>query len=521
MPEKFKFSAALLFLFSLPSFPSHAAKFDVVSYEGHMILDPGAQQIEANIKVNVQALEDGVSELFFFFQRQTKVLGLKGFPFKQNEGSTDLVVSLPKPLKTGETLAFSAAYQVGIKPMGREGGFNILNPIPLNASLQGANDPFLFDLQVEAPSSLTVILTGARRGITRKKNTTVWSWKAEVPYDLLILNTGVYREQVKSIKIQNKEFPLYGYFFKEHENKADVVFSDIQKALEFFSEKFMLYPYEKLAIIEVEEGDLPRRAMALPSFIALTRKAVEQYDRDPSLIPHEISHEWWGSWIPLGMLQATWLWEGLATYSESIFMEEALGQNFFPLIERGYFRLVEQKKDAPVSYGYIAEGGASSYDKGALVFRMLQFLMGDEKFFEALHAYLKESHGKTPTTRIFQKICERVYGKELKWFFKQWVDGTGGMDVFVKETTATVTEGSEDYEFRIVLSQKPPLYKMPVELLIKTGKGEVREKVWIESETASHVFILKGKPYSVEIDPDRFLILLNRPPLKTLVYEIK
>src|SRR5204862_6798617 len=77
----------------------------------------------------------------------------------------------------------------------------------------------------------------------------------------------------------------------------------------------------------------------------------------------------------------------------------------------------------------VRQAGASDKDsleyhslveyKGAFVFRMLQWVIGNEKFDTLLRRYAQEFADKPVSTDAFVKLTSDVAGEEMNYFFEQ------------------------------------------------------------------------------------------------------
>jgi len=67
---------------------------------------------------------------------------------------------------------------------------------------------------------------------------------------------------------------------------------------------------------------------------------------------------------------------------------------------------------------------------------MLRYLIGDDKFFEVLKQYAQQRVWKTATTEDFRDVVEKVAGKNLGYFFLQWIESSGAPE-FKLEYTST------------------------------------------------------------------------------------
>ena len=61
------------------------------------------------------------------------------------------------------------------------------------------------------------------------------------------------------------------------------------------------------------------------------------------------------------------------------------------------------------------------YEKGSLVLHMLRRTVGDELFFKSLNLYCTRHRGHNVITQDLQRAFEDATGRNLDFFFDQWV----------------------------------------------------------------------------------------------------
>jgi len=84
----------------------------------------------------------------------------------------------------------------------------------------------------------------------------------------------------------------------------------------------------------------------------------------------------------------------------------------------------------------------TSYHKPTLVLDQLEAMLGRPVMEEVLRAYTSEMAFKHPTRADFKRIAERVSGRDLGAFWRDFVEGTETLDYAIREVkTAEVLQG--------------------------------------------------------------------------------
>lgn len=195
---------------------------------------------------------------------------------------------------------------------------------------------------------------------------------------------------------------------------------------------------------------------------------------ESELMAHELSHHWWGDLMTCETQEDMWLNEGMASYSERLFLEwtynysryinEVKGIHdelikFVHLKEKG-FRAVS---GVPHAYTY----GDHVYRKGADVAHTLRSYMGDTAFFAGLKYVLQQKAYKNMNSLEFRDLLQTSSGQNLIPFFDNWVMN-GGWPHFSIDSVKT-SGTSSPYTSVVYVKQKlfgaPSMYSnVPLEI---------------------------------------------------------
>src|SRR5262249_40257091 len=148
------------------------------------------------------------------------------------------------------------------------------------------------------------------------------------------------------------------------------------------------------------------------------------------------------------------------------------------------------------------------YDKGGRVLHMLRQVLGDAAFWGALAHYLGKHRFGVVESRDLARAVEEATGKNLDWFFSQWVlDGAGHPELEVAfrwdptERLATIT-----VEQQQKVESRTPLFRIPTRLRFRVGDTD--RDVPIEIVEPKHVFHVRldGEPAQAIFDPGRAVL---------------
>jgi aminopeptidase N len=134
---------------------------------------------------------------------------------------------------------------------------------------------------------------------------------------------------------------------------------------------------------------------------------------------------------------------------------------------------------------------------------MLRAVIGDDKFSEALKTYAKDNLWKAATTDDFRKAVESAAGRNLGYFFTQWIESSQAPEFKLEYTIFRTQKG-----FRVMgkITQDMDTFNMPVTLKIETESAPEVKTVDVQGTSSEFTVDTFGKPKNVIIDPDNHVL---------------
>ena len=101
---------------------------------------------------------------------------------------------------------------------------------------------------------------------------------------------------------------------------------------------------------------------------------------------------------------------------------------------------------------------------------------------------------------------ERVSGRDLQWFFRQWLN-RGGVPRL--EGTWSYDAVARSLEVTLVQSQQAEPFRLPIEVEIidRDRRGRRIERVELTERRATFRFPAEREPVSVMLDPGTWLLM--------------
>ena len=157
------------------------------------------------------------------------------------------------------------------------------------------------------------------------------------------------------------------------------------------------------------------------------------FQRVEAVVAHEYFHNWSGNRVTCRDWFQLSLKEGLTVYRDSEFSSDMGSRTVKRIEEVGFLRTVQFAEDAgpmahsvrPDSYMQISNFyTVTIYEKGAEVVRMINLILGPEKFRAGTDLYFERHDGQAVTTEDFVKAMEDASGIDLTQF-RLWYTQSG------------------------------------------------------------------------------------------------
>ncbi len=509
---------------------------DVIHYAFRLALTDASNEIAGEATVTVKFLRDGVADLSLDLTSLSAGKGMtvqsvrRGGPLDIPGTPADAIIFthtnnrlrlvLPPQTRAGNELTFTVRYR-GVPGAGLRIGDNIHGERtffsenwPDNARqwlpmLDHPSDKATGEFIVTAPSHYQVVANGLLiEELDLPNNERRTHWKQAVPISSWLYAVGVARFSFHSAGLTNG-VPLQTWVFPQDREPGLRLFEDLsRRAMDFFVSHIGPYSYEKLA--NVEAAGL-NGGTEHASAIFYGEKGVTNGNGP---VVHEIAHQWFGNAVTERDWDDVWLSEGFATYFTLLFTEHDAGRDAFVAglqqSRTSVLQLEQKLPDTPVIHRNLSDMrrvlNGLVYQKAGWVLHMLRQEVGTEQFWKAIRQYYARYRNAHASTAELRAIFEQVSGKQLEWFFAQWlnrpgvpkVEGSWRYDAVRKALEVTVTQAQAADPFRI---------KVDVGVVAKAGDLPRIETIELTGRQATRTIPLDAAPASVALDPQTTLLM--------------
>ncbi len=229
------------------------------------------------------------------------------------------------------------------------------------------------------------------------------------------------------------------------------------------------------------------------------------------VVVHELSHQWWGDMITCNNWHEIWLNEGFASYCEALYYEVKNGDAAYHSYMAGMdfagggTIYIYDTTNVDIIFGNIV------YDKAAWVLHMLRHIVGDSTFFAIMRDYYSSAYQYSDvTSEQFKNLCESISGKELDYFFQEWLYGTY-RPRYIYSFMGELDPSDNKYWNYLYVEQGqatyPTVFSMPVDFLFTYGPGDTATQV-IFNDAQRKTYIMKADKAAIDValDPEAWIL---------------
>ena len=359
---------------------------------------------------------------------------------------------------------------------------------------------------INAPQHYQVIATGRFLGTTNHPNktaTTKYATKIPLPVKVMVMAAAPF--VIDSVATYNK-VPVTSWVFPQNKEAGFTDYREAMLPLQYFSQLIAPYPYEKLAHVQSKTRF---GGMENAGNIFYYENSVTGQKQLLSLLTHELAHQWFGNSVSEANWHHIWLSEGFATYLTDMFLEQHYGRNgMVRNLTSERRKVIQHSKrslkpviDTTVT-NYLSLLNPNSYQKGAWTLHMLRREIGDSLFLLSLKEFYKQYQFSNAFTADYVNIVQQLYGKDMNWFFNQWLYGVGQPKLSVtwkqkgKKTTVAVEQEQKQAAFNFLLD---------LDIVLPNGTTQ-RQTVRISKKKQNFVFKTGQMPTQIIPDPDCCLL---------------
>jgi aminopeptidase N len=307
---------------------------------------------------------------------------------------------------------------------------------------------------------------------------------------------GNYREFRDSVD----DIAVYAYFFPDDASLAAEYISHTKKYLKMYKELLVPYPYKRFSVVE---NILPT-GESMPTFTLLGQEIIRLPFIPETSLGHEITHQWFGNYVYADFNKGNWL-EAITSYlSDHLYKElEGRGWEYRKNIMIEFQSYVHPGNDFPLRKFMERIDRASmaiGYGKGAMLFHMLDTMVGQETFLKSARRLIRGHEYQQASWEDIEKAFEQESGKDLGRFFKEWLDRKGVPTWETRYPGARILQGRPAAVFELLQKGEPYKFELPVKAKDETAVE--KHTFVIDKERQYLTLTLKEVPSALILDED-------------------
>lgn len=310
----------------------------------------------------------------------------------------------------------------------------------------------------------------------------------------------------------------------------------VQKAFDYFHSWVGEYPYSRMTILDVPMGEeFTAGGMEYPTLVTTGSFFGSEFTTSMSGLRmleivtfHELAHNYFQSVVATNEFEEPWLDEGMTTYLEhrslqKYFRDKRQGEYIdaagLRVQSLDYHRssYVPRPRDGTIvgkSWEFTPGFYQTAvYSKPALLLSSLERLVGEDTMNRILRTYFERWKFRHPTTADFVSTVQEVSGKDLSWFFDQFLFSNKTVDYQVVSIrneeidSSTEEDSTAGFHCTVSVRNRGDGY-FPVDVLIRFENGDWEVKPW-DGQKAYFQFRFPSvsRVQFVHVDPNRVNLL--------------
>ena len=357
------------------------------------------------------------------------------------------------------------------------------------------------DIIVRVPSNQIVASNGNLiHEIDISNDRKEYYWQERYPISTYLVSLAIYPYTVwhdEYISMNGDTLPLDYYVFPDRYENSYSNYLLTKEMLSLFASQFGEYPFmgEKYGHADFGWGGAMEHQ---------TLSSMGGYSQ--TLIAHELGHQWWGDLITCASFHHIWLNEGFARYCQALWEEYFNGDDayFSYMNSHAYYGYGTVYVEDPTTTSAIFNGNLS-YNKASWVLHMLRHVVGDDTFFEILHAYASDDSLSyaAATTQEFQQVCENITGMDLQDFFQQWIYG----EKYPQYELSWWLTDTEELTIQIDQIQTTGYFHMPIDLHVTGFLTDTT--IVVDNHGPTQTYQISGvgtMVHQVQLDPNGWIL---------------
>jgi len=422
---------------------------------------------------------------------------LDGRELDGHDGEDETIrwIKLPRPVVPGETIRLEISWENRYPKVTARSGWSetflmsaqwfpkvgVYQGDRWNCHAYHANTEFfadfgVYDVALSLPNALGLAHTGTQTNFVteveadpKRPLNVIWRLHAEDVHDFAwaVMPSESWR---KPAMFEYRGVQVFYYIDGANRSNFARQRRAVENALRWSEEWYFKYPYPTLTVIDTPKDAPGADGMEYPTLITAGSVAFDPLQlrlAPEGVTVHEFGHQFFYGLLASNELEEPWLDEGFTSW----FTHKAMERSYHALLGGRRFQVgtdfgewagywSQPTADPLTRFGFRtlnSQGYAiTAYAKATLVLNQLEALLGRPVMEQVMRAYAQEMAFRHPTRSDFRRIAERVSGRDLAAFWRDFVEGTDVLDYVIRSVKKQeVTQGGW------LFSDKAPVFAAP------------------------------------------------------------
>lgn len=380
------------------------------------------------------------------------------------------------------------------------------------------SDKATVELTATVPSNVKLGSNGKLQDSTVNGSYITYHWKSrdQVATYLVVISSRInYKlDIVNWINPNTNDTIPMRFYYNSGENPKPME-NIICDMTSFYSQEFGDHPFEKNGFATLN-NEFSWGGMENQTLTSLCPNCWQT-----SLVAHEFAHQWFGDMITCATWADIFLNEGFATWTEAHYTEhisgyaayknEIEGNASYYLSANPGWAICEPSwatntPDVNTLFNY-----AITYMKGSCVLHQLRYVLGDSLYFAGMKAYATDTVNfkyKSATIPQFRDKMEEISGRDLDWFFNEWIYSANHPEYQNVYSIKDVGDGKWWLSVKMKQQMSSTYWQMPVVFKVQfDALHDTTITVFNSVNNEIFNFIFDKKPISFTFDPNNDILL--------------
>ncbi|MFD7921646.1 M1 family metallopeptidase [Streptomyces sp. NPDC059740] len=420
-----------------PYYPDYGnGGYDVSHYDLRLAYQPKTDQLDGTATLTATTTQDlSRFDLDFALDVSSVLVDGHRAAFARS-GDHELQITPAQPLAKGQEITVVVRYS-GVPSSVQAEGFTSWQRTPDGGvaanepesawwwfpSNDHPRDKATYDVSVTVPDGTQAISNGTLQSTSSQLGRTRYNWREDKPQATYLATLAVGRFDITTGKTDSG-IPVTNAVSKDlgaNTGAAKASVGRTSEIIDWESTLFGPYPFSAVG------GYVPN----VPTHYAVETQTRPFYSpaqfadgANPSVIVHELAHQWFGDCVSVENWRDIWVNEGFATYAQWLWSEKEGEGSARDLAAYTYAQ--HPADDAfwtvkPGDPGADKQFDDAVYDRGAMALQALRQKTGDKVFFKILRSWTTERRYGNGSVQDFRRLASRVSGKDLGRLFTDWL----------------------------------------------------------------------------------------------------